>query len=50
MRVASPTRRHGEEPVGDVPAIDSYPVMLQKAGVDIAQLMQAQGRPMVVPR
>ena len=32
----------------DVPEIDSYPVMMQKAGVDIGELLQ--GRPMVVPR
>jgi alkanesulfonate monooxygenase SsuD/methylene tetrahydromethanopterin reductase-like flavin-dependent oxidoreductase (luciferase family) len=37
------------EPMRDVPEIDSYPVLMQKAGVDVAQLMQAQGRPMVVP-
>jgi hypothetical protein len=32
------------EPMHDVPEIDSYPVMLQKAGVDISQLMQSPGQ------
>jgi alkanesulfonate monooxygenase SsuD/methylene tetrahydromethanopterin reductase-like flavin-dependent oxidoreductase (luciferase family) len=32
------------EPMRDVPEIDSYPVMLQKAGVDISQLMQSPGQ------
>jgi alkanesulfonate monooxygenase SsuD/methylene tetrahydromethanopterin reductase-like flavin-dependent oxidoreductase (luciferase family) len=33
------------EPLRDPPAVESYPVLLQKAGVDVAELMESQGRP-----
>ncbi len=32
------------EPMAEVPAVDSYPVLMQRLGVDMQQLMEMQGR------